>query len=465
MNINLEELSKSIADKFSVKLNLNYSRELCRLLFEISIREGCPIESIIDECHKRMLTEKATGKDRIIKLKKVLIKLRYPICSDETEVKEKEVYLSKLEDRQQNIIHPGKNYVPEAIYIENEVKGSEMELRVRSKFPDIDVIYIDRYSHVLKDYKPTAASFKRPLLFIIKEQQDFLKPCPCTKKHLGCGYWILNLGFGCPFDCSYCYLQQYQNVPGILLPANMPDFLESFDEFHAKMNNKLIRIGTGEFCDSLAMDHISDYSKILVPFFSKRNVLFELKTKSDNIGNLLEIPGSKNIVISWSLNPQDFIDKEEISVASLKERLIAAQKIQKHGYSIAFHFDPIVPIKDWEIKYKEVVDKIYEYVHAPIAWISLGTLRFTRELKGFMEQRFADSQITYGELLMGEDKKLRYPEFIRRPIFKKMLEWFKAHDEKSPVYLCMESKDMWQDVFNNIESTDDVEQYIIEANE
>lgn len=461
MNIDQELLKLTLEKKFSIKLNPNYSRELCRLIMEIAYREKCAIDIVVNKCHDSLIDDRSTGKDKIIKLKKILIKLRYPLCSKHIKIQEKEVYLSKLENQNQEILHPPKIFHPESMFVENEVKGSEMEINIRKKFPNINVKYIDKYSNVLKEYKPTAASFKRPLLFVIKEKQDFLKPCPCTKNHLGCGYWILNLGFGCPFDCSYCYLQQYQNVPGILLPANMKDFLNSFDDFHDKINNKLIRIGTGEFCDSLALDHISDYSKILVPFFSKRNVLFELKTKSDNIANLLEIPGSKNIVISWSLNPQEFIDNEEIAVASLEERLIAANKIQNHGYSIAFHFDPIVPIDNWEIKYKAVIDKIYKHVDTPIAWISLGTLRFTRELKGFMEQRFAKSKITYGELLMGNDKKLRYPDFIRRSIFKKMIEWIQEYDRKSPVYLCMESKEMWQDVFNNITSTDNVEEHII----
>lgn len=463
MNIDQAKTTEILEEKFSIKLNQNYSRELCRLLLEVAIREKCDIAEIIARCMTLMADDKSTGKNKIMRLKKVLIKLRFPCCSKHIAVKEKEVYLSKLEDREQEIYRPAKEFTPEAIYVENDVKGCKLEKTVASKFPELKINYIDKYSQVLESYKPSAASFKRPLLFIINEKEDFLKPCPCTKKHLGCGYWILNLGFGCPFDCSYCYLQQYQNVPGILLPANMEDFLESFDEFHSKIDNKLIRIGTGEFCDSLALDHISDYSKILVPFFSKRNVLFELKTKSANINNLLKMPGSKNIVISWSLNPQSFIKNEEIAVASLEERLLAAQKIQKHGYSIAFHFDPIVPIDNWEEEYKNVIDMIYEYVDTPIAWISLGTLRFTRELKGFMEQRFAKSHITYGELLMGDDKKLRYPEFMRSPIFKKMVKWIKEHDQKSPVYLCMESKEMWQEVFENINTTEQVEEYIISS--
>ena len=105
---------------------------------------------------------------------------------------------------------------------------------------------------------------------------------------------------------------------------------------------------------------------------------------------------------------------------------------------------------------------IYSYVKPPLAWISLGTLRFTREMKGFMEQRFPESKIVYGELLLGEDKKLRYPKFMRIPIYKHMIKQIESHDKQTPVYLCMESKDVWEKSLMNVNSARDVEKMIIE---
>ena len=38
---------------------------------------------------------------------------------------------------------------------------------------------------------------------------EFLKPCPGTRGYICCGYQILQVGRGCPLDCSYCILQAY----------------------------------------------------------------------------------------------------------------------------------------------------------------------------------------------------------------------------------------------------------------
>ena len=458
-NTNPEGILELLKPLLNIKFNLNSKREMKRLIFELMVLNKLE-HTIIIEIIGQLMQCNLSGKDKIQQLKTLLIIQRFPMTSKNIGLQSSHVYLPELQDKQQNIYHPTLPFTPESIYVENEVKNCELQQNIQKMFPKIKIKYLDKYSQAIDQLKPSVETFKKPHLFIIKEHHDFLKACPCTKKHLGCGYWILNLGFGCPFDCSYCYLQQYQNVPGILLPANLDDFLNSFDNFYKKIN-KTIRIGTGEFCDSLALDHITNYSKKLVPFFANKNVLFELKTKSNNIENLLSMPGAKNIVISWSLNPQSFIDKEELAVASLLERLKAAQKIQQHGYSIAFHFDPIVPFDTWKSQYTEVIDMIYDNVKPHVAWISLGTLRFTREMKGFMEQRFQESKIVYGELLLGDDKKLRYPEFMRTSIYKHMQKQIRKHDKHSPIYLCMESKKIWEQFLPQSNTTTEVEKMII----
>ena len=241
----------------------------------------------------------------------------------------------------------------------------------------------------------------------------------------------------------------------------MDDFFNKFDNFYKKINRP-IRIGTGEFCDSLALDHITGYSTQLINFFRDKPVFFELKTKSANVENILNTPGAKNIVISWSLNPQPFINKEELCAASLAKRLDAAKKVQAKGYSLSFHFDPIVYSENWEQLYQEVIDQIYSKLNPPFAWISLGTLRGTRKLKNAAEQRFPESKIWYGELFLSNDKKLRYPKFMRKQIYKSMIKLIRKHDTKTPVYLCMEDIDCWQAMDRKITSTVEVEQYLLD---
>jgi hypothetical protein len=101
------------------------------------------------------------------------------------------------------------------------------------------------------------------------------------------------------------------------------------------------RIGTGELADSLALDPLTGLSRHLVPFFAARaNATLELKTKTDNVGELLDLDPRGRVVVSWSVNAPAIVAAEEHGTASLAERLSAARRVQEAGYRLGFHFDP-----------------------------------------------------------------------------------------------------------------------------
>ena len=62
------------------------------------------------------------------------------------------------------------------------------------------------------------------------------------------------------------------------------------------------RVGTGELADSLAFDSLTGLSRDLVDFFAAReNLTLELKTKTDEIENLLAIDPRGRVLVSWTL--------------------------------------------------------------------------------------------------------------------------------------------------------------------
>lgn len=455
------QLKNTIEKTFEFNLNSNQLKDLERLIFEISRIEKITQDDVLNYLKNTVDTSRYTGRNKFFVLKKSLISRRFPLTSNCQKIDTKDVFLTKIRKPLTDNYKVKKEFIPERIYVEKAALKNKLLEDFTKKFPSCPVEKIDRLSSYLKKNPFGISELKKPVVFIVKEWGDFIKPCPCTKLHISCGYWIFNLGFGCPYDCSYCFLQQYSNFPGITLPANIEDFFEKFDIFLSKLKRP-IRIGTGEFCDSLALDHITQYSKQLIPYFKDKNVLFELKTKSNQINNLLKLKPPENIIISWSLNPQSLIDTEEIAAATLKERLESAKILKGHGYKIAFHFDPIIYSRDWEKLYKDVVTKLYENVKSPLSWISLGTLRSNRQLKAVNEARFPKSDIFYSELFLGEDKKLRYPKFLRTQIYKNMIKWIRKEDKKTPVYLCMESKDIWK-ALGDFGSTKKIESYLINS--
>jgi len=276
-----------------------------------------------------------------------------------------------------------------------------------------------------------------------------LKPCPGTSNHICCGYYVINSVTNCPMDCSYCVLQGYLNNPFLTLYTNWDDLLQEINDFLSIDRQSLVRLGTGELSDSLALESIFPFSQFLIPFFAERdNVILELKTKSANVDPLLPLNHRGKTVVSWSLNPTKMIEREERRTAPLEERIRAARKCQEKGYPLGFHFDPILSHEGWEKEYQETILQLFKQIDPKrVVWISLGGFRYPPGLKAIAEERFPKTEVFLGELFPGRDAKFRYLREIRTEMYQKMVNWLKEVDPNLFVYLCMESKEVWEKVF------------------
>ncbi len=411
----------------------NKIREIMRLVFEISKRENSPINTVLDSIPK---TEKFP------QIKKVLVSRRYPELT-KAGVVIKDVFpgLDMNPVNAVNITHPISRE-PKIIYIEKRAAGSSLAERIKGLFPRSSIQIIDSYKSFSQSRDFVTTDYNRRLenFFLVKEEYDFFKTCPCSNGALSCGYHNANFGLGCPFECSYCFLQDYSNSPGIVFPVNLDDFFRSFESYPSA-----VRVGSGQNSDSLAWDHITQFSPRIVEYFRRRpDSFFEFKTKSDNISCLLSVKPAPNIVIGWSLNPQKIIDREEFFTASLAARLSAACKCAGAGYSTAFHFDPIFYYPRWEDDYASLVSLLFSRVpKESIAWISLGTLRMTVRQKKMIENRFPENTILDAELIIAPDGKIRYHEAVRRKIYETMLRILGVSiSPRTRVYLCMEPQAM-----------------------
>jgi spore photoproduct lyase len=280
-----------------------------------------------------------------------------------------------------------------------------------------------------------------------KQKGQFIKHCPCTADVVACGYYNMNLHTGCPYCCSYCILQAYLETKDPVYFTNLEDMENELSE--VSRANPYLRIGTGELSDSLALDSQTNYSQKILTIFEKfPGTVFEFKTKSTHVDQILNFKKKlKNIVIGWSLNPQEVIEREELLTPDLRSRLKAIERVQEYGYKIAIHFDPILFFKGWKAAYLDLIKAIAGVVDpARIAWWSLGTLRFPYALREHIF-KYRDSRLFEGELIKGHDGKYRYYKPLRLELFHYTSRQIRALvSQEVPLYLCMEDKEVWQEI-------------------
>lgn len=343
-----------------------------------------------------------------------------------------------------------QDFYPKEIYLDHDVRDLPVARRILEKFPQLPVHTITD-KHAIKF--PQLHTHAKKQLYISSYQGDPVKSCQGMGDYVCCQYFTIALVSDCHLECTYCILQDYlKNNPVITVYANTDEIFARVRERAERHPEKLFRIGTGELSDSLALDHVTGFSKDFVAFAnSAPNVLLELKTKTANVDNLIGLKHGKRTIVSWSVNPQSYIRREEHKCDSLTARLNAARRVADDGYPVGFHLDPLLHFDTWQEEYSDLVDAIAKkFRPEEIAWVSIGSLRFTKDLKKIVRERFPKSKIMTGELVPSLDGKIRYFRPIREEMYATVKNMVETRLSKVPHYLCMETKSVWQNVYGEI---------------
>lgn len=287
-------------------------------------------------------------------------------------------------------------------------------------------------------------------LEIIPKQGNVMDQCASLDdRYICCNTYVIKTVSNCPFECTYCFLQNYLNNTTMSLIGDIPAVMEEVRENLNKEPWRFFRIGNWELGDSLALEDKVNQAETLINHFASLNqAILDLRTKGDNVDSLLNLDHKGRTVIGWTLSPDSIIKKEELKTASLKNRIEAMAKTVNAGYLTAFHFDPMLYHKNWENNYTKMIDAIFEKIPVEkIAWISIGSMRFNPEMKKILENNYPGSKLTSAELILGDDHKMRYVKPLRAKMYKTLYDAIiKNGGKEIHTYLCMERWDMWDKI-------------------
>ncbi|MFH1800142.1 MAG: radical SAM protein [Candidatus Omnitrophota bacterium] len=347
------------------------------------------------------------------------------------------------------------------IYLDKNVARSPLAGHILRTLGGIPVTTVSDKNAFLRTIEKTPLTAGKKKLWLTNFKGPFLKPCPATgTDYLCCGYRILNAQTHCPLDCTYCILQNYLNVPLITVYVNTGNIPREIDALIASQPRRLFRMGTGELTDSLALDRLIRLNEGLIRHVLGTKMILEIKTKTAQVDHLPDIP-KKNVLVSWSLNPDPFIRTEEHKTVSLEVRLKAARKALKKGYRLGFHFDPLLMLPGWKERYAELLEKLTSAIpEKEVMWISLGSLRYPASLKKVIEERFPRTKITTAEFVKGLDGKMRYFRPERVGLYRHIYSEIRRRWEDVFVYFCMENRTVWREVMGDAPESNDHLDYL-----
>jgi spore photoproduct lyase len=347
-------------------------------------------------------------------------------------------------------VDTARKFKPKTILLWQKVSEHPEAQRIMEMFPaaNVQVIKNQRKPSFL-DMPPAKALPAGKRILMIGETSSFVGH---FDGQLGsnvrcCSYYkLVPASNGCPYYCTYCYLAYvYRKFsPFIKININYDTMFKQIRKALA-ISQRTISFNMGEMLDSFALDHITNLTTMLVPFFAGfSNAYLMLLTKSNNIDNLLSLEPNEHTVVSWSLNPQRIIEQYELGTANLYERIEAAKLCQERGWRIRFRIDPGILQPDWQVGYADLIRKALT-VTAPEN-ITLGTLRLLPGHLRLATQAYGNRarELLHHNFIRGaSDSKLRYPTNQRVEFYSFLIDAIRSFDRNVSIGLCRETPEIW----------------------
>lgn len=336
----------------------------------------------------------------------------------------------------------------EKIFVEKQIRTHPKTLEIIQRFPQSEIREIEKVEDVFgKVKKPYLQKRTNLNLFLGEKKGQLVKIAPPAYGLSGEPHYYFVHAYNCIYECNYCYLQGYFQSPDIVLFLNHEEIgaeiIKYAQEFAISNPGEKIWFHAGEYSDSLALTHLTGELPFYFSLFKDLpNAKLELRTKSVNIKEILKETPAANIVISFSLAPEHRVRMNDLKTPSLKVRLNAIRELQERGFPIGIHFDPIIYDEKITESYSELINDLTLVLPSEdIQYISLGVVRFTKNVYHQVLKNYPESDFLADDLTKSFDGKIRYNRPTRLWMMGKVKSLLlEAGIAEKKIYQCMEEE-------------------------
>lgn len=164
-----------------------------------------------------------------------------------------------------------------------------------------------------------------------------------------------------------------------------------------------------------------------------------LYSKSNNVDHILNLEHKGHTIACWTISCNDVAQNFEHGAPSLEERITAAKKCRDAGYRIRFRFSPIIPVKNWEQKNREMIQYVFSEIQPEVVCLeTLCHMNPEQFNEIFTDLAYKPQKNTKRYELFSHKKRAGMYWFFINEIRK--------YDKNVKLALCLETPKMWEEV-------------------
>lgn len=301
--------------------------------------------------------------------------------------------LTLLQDLEQYVLSLRKDTLPQIstvpkkvlrpfrhIYVEESILQHPVTLSLTERFPQSAIIPIRHYKDVFNRSRQDlhAQETEPALILAVNRGTKFYPGAPVCQSFGEEHFMYTSCIMNCLYDCDYCYLQGMYPSRTVVIFVNLEDY---FNELDTLLGKHPVYLCCSYDSDLTALCGILPHAEAFCRYaLTHPDLRLELRTKSAALPFIKELPAAKNIVMAFTLSPQEIITRYEHYTPSLRARLNTAKEAAQKGFSLRLCFDPVLDVPGAPKLYSALIDEVFAILQPEeITDISLGVFRLSKD--------------------------------------------------------------------------------------
>ena len=255
---------------------------------------------------------------------------------------------------------------------------------------------------------------------------------------------------GCPHGCQYCGTGKRARM--IVLSANLEEHAEKIigPTIEKNPGQKCFRlIGWGADIATFEPEY-GAFELFLSKLAEHEGRYGYFHTGGDNVDWVADVPHRDRLIGIWSLTSEAGAEIIEPGSPSTADRLAAARKCQSWGLPIRFKLKPVVPVKNWREEYARTIEMIFQHTRPEsigfcvLMWMKIAQLEEMID-PDLLDPEFVDAARGAADTL-ADVRTGPFPHALRAEVYRFLIEETRKHDERVPIYISTESREMWDEL-------------------